>query len=91
LIYRTLIKGQFAPTEQKKEQTLSRAREEKVTIVLFRRPDHFGEMVKPVLLQPGKIQYNTEEGGDRKVAPFLSRGSAHLVLYNTCPNELDDV
>jgi hypothetical protein len=45
-------------------QTLSRAREGKVTIVLFRRPDHFGEMVKPVLLQPGKIQYNTEEGGD---------------------------
>jgi hypothetical protein len=55
LIYRTLIKGQFAPTEQKKEQTLSRAREEKVTIALFRRPDHFGEMVKSVLLQPGKI------------------------------------
>jgi hypothetical protein len=35
LIYRTLIKGQFAPSEQNIEQTLSRAREEKVTIVLF--------------------------------------------------------
>jgi hypothetical protein len=33
--YRTLIKGQFAPSEQKIEQTLSSAREEKVTIVLF--------------------------------------------------------
>jgi hypothetical protein len=33
--YRTLIKGQFAPSEQNMEQTLSRVREEKVTIVLF--------------------------------------------------------
>jgi hypothetical protein len=56
VIYRTLIKGQFAPSEQNIEQTLSRAREEKVTIVLFRRPDHFGEMVKSVLMQPGEIQ-----------------------------------